>query len=81
MGCASRWSSTITFPTVTMVTRSGIDLVPVSTDSVVQPWGALNAFSIQVRFQAGDFNKSGHTVNIFIMKSSRITTLIITPSP
>ncbi|KAH6887097.1 hypothetical protein B0T10DRAFT_563318 [Thelonectria olida] len=61
MGCASRWSNTNTFPTVTMVTRSGIDLIPVSTDSVVQPWGAVNAFSVQIRFQPGDFNKSGHT--------------------
>ncbi|KAH7176423.1 hypothetical protein EDB81DRAFT_897757 [Dactylonectria macrodidyma] len=45
MGCASRWSQEVSFPTVTMVTSSGTDLVPDSTTSMDQLWGALNAFT------------------------------------
>ncbi|KAH7137800.1 hypothetical protein EDB81DRAFT_901486 [Dactylonectria macrodidyma] len=59
MGCSSAWADGISFPTVTIVTTSGTDLVPDSTTSMDQPFGALNVFSVQIRFRDGDFH-SGH---------------------
>jgi hypothetical protein len=50
MGCSSMFGE-ITFDPVTMLSNK----LSESTKSTTEPGGALNAFSIQIRFQEGDF--------------------------